>query len=104
MTSPEIYWHAFRGRESRQGLDLAGFHWDSGPEIGGNYWSDFKSTGNPGNVPRQIPGKGVDPILPESYRVELISDEDHSGLEAVQDGLRLTSELIRPWERCPKLR
>ncbi len=34
--------------------------WDAGPKEGGNYWSDHRVIGNPGNEPRQIPAKGVD--------------------------------------------
>jgi parallel beta-helix repeat protein len=35
-------------------------HWDAGPMLGGNYWSDQAGNSNPGNVHREIPSKGID--------------------------------------------
>lgn len=35
-------------------------YWDAGPKVGGNFWSDHKVKGNPGNSSRQIPSGGVD--------------------------------------------
>lgn len=34
--------------------------WDMGPVIGGNYWSDHRVSGNPGDSPRSVPSRGVD--------------------------------------------
>lgn len=34
--------------------------WDMGPVIGGNYWSDHKVSGNPGDSPKRVPSRGVD--------------------------------------------
>ena len=55
-----IYHNIFVDNGNQNAADNGDNRWDSGPEIGGNYWSDFKATGNPGDVPRQIPSKGVD--------------------------------------------
>jgi len=34
--------------------------WDGGPELGGNYWSDFAVAGTPGSCPKKVPAKGTD--------------------------------------------
>lgn len=34
--------------------------WDMGPLIGGNYWSDHRVSGNPGDSPKTVPSRGMD--------------------------------------------
>jgi parallel beta-helix repeat protein len=55
-----IYHNVFNFNVYQNAADNGDNHWDFGPKIGGNYWSDFKATGNPGDVPRQIPSHGMD--------------------------------------------
>jgi parallel beta-helix repeat protein len=55
-----LYHNIFANNLIQNVADNGKNQWDAGPTIGGNYWSDFAVLGNPGNVPRQIPGKGVD--------------------------------------------
>jgi parallel beta-helix repeat protein len=55
-----LYHNTFANNIFQNAADNGQNLWDAGPAIGGNYWSDFAVQGNPGNVPRQIPGKGMD--------------------------------------------
>ena len=59
-TNNFLYHNIFANNVVQNVADNGKNQWDAGPTIGGNYWSDFAVLGNPGNVPRQIPGKGVD--------------------------------------------
>ena len=56
----DIYHNVFIDNIYQNAADNGNNLWDSGPKVGGNYWSDFKATGNPGDVPRIIPSNGVD--------------------------------------------
>lgn len=55
-----IYHNIFINNIYQNAADNGDNKWDLGPKIGGNYWSDFKATGNPGDVPRIIPSNGMD--------------------------------------------
>jgi parallel beta-helix repeat protein len=55
-----IYHNVFIDNVYQNAADNGDNLWDSGPKVGGNYWSDFKATGNPGDVSRIIPSNGVD--------------------------------------------
>jgi len=55
-----LYNNVFADNEMQNALDNGENLWDSGPRIGGNYWSDHKVAGNPSTSPRQIPSNGVD--------------------------------------------
>jgi parallel beta-helix repeat protein len=59
-TNNLLYHNIFANNVVQNVADNGNNHWDAGPKIGGNYWSDFAVFGNPGNVSRQIPGNGVD--------------------------------------------
>jgi parallel beta-helix repeat protein len=59
-TNNLLYHNIFVNNVVQNVADNGKNQWDAGPTIGGNYWSDFTVLGNPGNVPRQVPGKGVD--------------------------------------------
>ena len=55
-----LYHNIFAKNGFQNAADNGQNRWDAGPGIGGNYWSDHEVLGNPGDVPRQIPGGGVD--------------------------------------------
>jgi parallel beta-helix repeat protein len=55
-----LYHNIFIDNWYQNALDNGGNQWDAGSKVGGNYWSDHKVNGNPGDIPRQIPTKGVD--------------------------------------------
>jgi parallel beta-helix repeat protein len=55
-----LYHNVFAGNGFQNAQDNGYDQWDGGPEVGGNYWNDFKVVGNPSASPRQIPSKGVD--------------------------------------------
>jgi parallel beta-helix repeat protein len=55
-----IYHNIFEENGLQNALDNGDNSWDLGPELGGNYWSDHKVQGNPGDAPVQIMSKGVD--------------------------------------------
>lgn len=55
-----FYHNTFINNGMQNAVDNGENQWDGGPIAGGNYWSDHKVEGNPGNVPRQIQTKGVD--------------------------------------------
>jgi parallel beta-helix repeat protein len=55
-----LYHNVFVENGFQNAVDNGENHWDAGPEIGGNFWSDHRVKGNPGNTPREIPSKGVD--------------------------------------------
>jgi parallel beta-helix repeat protein len=55
-----LYHNVFAENGLQNAQDNGDDQWDSGPEAGGNYWSDHKVAGNPSTSPRQIPSKGVD--------------------------------------------
>ncbi len=59
-TASFLYHNIFRDNGIQNAADNGANRWDAGPAQGGNYWSDHKVSGNPSNVPRQIPSKGVD--------------------------------------------
>ena len=59
-TNNLLYHNIFANNAVQNVADNGKNQWDAGPTIGGNFWSDFAVLGNPGNLPRQIPGKGVD--------------------------------------------
>jgi len=41
-------------------VDNGANEWDGGAEVGGNFWSDHPTVGNPGSDPRRVPSKGTD--------------------------------------------
>ncbi|MHB8120187.1 MAG: right-handed parallel beta-helix repeat-containing protein [Methanothrix sp.] len=55
-----LYHNIFAKNGFQNAADNGQNQWDGGPSAGGNYWSDHQVLGNPGDVPRQIPGGGVD--------------------------------------------
>jgi parallel beta-helix repeat protein len=55
-----LYHNAFVENGFQNAVDNGVNHWDAGPKIGGNFWSDHQVEGNPGNNPREIPSKGLD--------------------------------------------
>lgn len=55
-----LYHNIFANNAVQNAVDNGQNQWDAGSIIGGNYWSDFAARGNPGNVSRIIPSKGVD--------------------------------------------
>lgn len=58
-----IYHNSFIDNGSMFGqnaVDNGSNLWDMGPVIGGNYWSDHKVSGNPGDSPKSVPSRGVD--------------------------------------------
>jgi parallel beta-helix repeat protein len=59
-TNNLLYHNIFANNVVQNVADNGKNQWDAGPTIGGNFWSDFAVLGNPGNLQRQIPGKGVD--------------------------------------------
>jgi parallel beta-helix repeat protein len=59
-TTNFLYHNIFMDNGIQNAADNGDNQWDAGPKEGGNYWSDHRVTGNPGNEPRQIPAKGVD--------------------------------------------
>ncbi|NMB85438.1 MAG: hypothetical protein GYA29_04215 [Methanothrix sp.] len=59
-TANFLYHNLFLDNAAQDAVDNNQNQWDAGPNDGGNYWSDHKVVGNPGDVPMQIPTKGVD--------------------------------------------
>lgn len=59
-TNNFLYHNIFEHNRIQNAADNGQNRWDDGPISGGNYWSDHKVSGNPGNVPRPIPGGGQD--------------------------------------------
>jgi parallel beta-helix repeat protein len=55
-----LYHNEFVENGLQNAVDNGANHWDAGPKMGGNFWSDHQVKGNPGNTPREIPSKGVD--------------------------------------------
>lgn len=55
-----LYHNVFANNGIQNAADNGQNQWDSGPNAGGNYWSDHPVYGNPANQPRQIAGGGVD--------------------------------------------
>jgi hypothetical protein len=55
-----LYHNILADNRIQNAADNGQNHWDNGPSSGGNYWDDHKVSGNPSNVPRQIPGDGQD--------------------------------------------
>ncbi|MCX6673215.1 MAG: right-handed parallel beta-helix repeat-containing protein [Methanothrix sp.] len=55
-----LYHNIFAKNGIQNAADNGQNQWDAGPIAGGNFWSDHEVLGNPGDVPRQIPGGGVD--------------------------------------------
>lgn len=55
-----LYHNEFVENGFQNAVDNGANHWDAGPKIGGNFWSDHQVKGNPGNNPREIPSKGLD--------------------------------------------
>ena len=55
-----LYHNIFLKNGFQNAADNGQNQWDGGPGAGGNFWSDHEVLGNPGDVPRQIPGGGVD--------------------------------------------
>jgi parallel beta-helix repeat protein len=55
-----LYHNILTDNRIQNAADNGQNHWDNGPSSGGNYWDDQKVSGNPSNVPRQIPGDGQD--------------------------------------------
>lgn len=55
-----LYHNVFVDNGIQNAADNGKNIWDAGPEIGGNFWSDHKVRGNPGNSSRQIPSNGID--------------------------------------------
>jgi parallel beta-helix repeat protein len=55
-----LYHNVFEKNGIQNAADNGQNQWDGGPRAGGNYWSDHSVYGNPADVPRQIPGGGVD--------------------------------------------
>jgi len=59
-TANFLYHNLFLDNAVHNAVDNNQNQWDAGPNDGGNYWSDHRVEGNPGDVPIQIPSKGVD--------------------------------------------
>ena len=55
-----LYHNIIRDNIIQNAADNGNNHWDAGAEAGGNYWSDHEVVGDPGSVPRPIPGQGQD--------------------------------------------
>jgi parallel beta-helix repeat protein len=55
-----IYHNTLRNNSYDNALDNGKNHWDAGPKVGGNYWSDHDVSGNPGRDPRKIMTSGQD--------------------------------------------
>lgn len=55
-----LYHNEFVENGLQNAVDNGANHWDAGPKVGGNFWSDHQVSGNPGNNPREIPSKGLD--------------------------------------------
>jgi parallel beta-helix repeat protein len=55
-----LYHNIFAKNGIQNAADNGQNLWDGGPSVGGNYWSDHSVFGNPADVPRPIPGGGVD--------------------------------------------
>ncbi len=55
-----LYHNIIRDNLIQNAADNGDNHWDAGAEEGGNYWSDHAVVGDPGSVPRAIPGRGQD--------------------------------------------
>jgi parallel beta-helix repeat protein len=55
-----LYHNVFVDNGIQNAADNGQNQWDGGPKVGGNYWSDHPVYGNPADMPRQIPGGGVD--------------------------------------------
>lgn len=55
-----LYHNIIRDNLIQNAADNGNNHWDAGAQAGGNYWSDHAVTGDPGSVPRPIPGRGQD--------------------------------------------
>ncbi len=55
-----LYHNIIRDNLIQNAADNGNNHWDAGAEVGGNYWSDHAVVGDPGSVPRPIPGRGQD--------------------------------------------
>jgi parallel beta-helix repeat protein len=55
-----LYHNVFTDNGIQNAADNGQNQWDGGPKVGGNYWSDHQVYGNPADMPRQIPGGGVD--------------------------------------------
>jgi parallel beta-helix repeat protein len=55
-----LYHNIFAKNGIQNAADNGQNQWDGGASAGGNYWSDHPVIGNPADVPRQIPGGGVD--------------------------------------------
>jgi len=55
-----LYHNIIRDNLIQNAADNGQNHWDAGAEVGGNYWSDHAVVGDPGSIPRPIPGRGQD--------------------------------------------
>ena len=55
-----LYHNLFAKNSIQNAADNGQNKWDAGPAAGGNFWSDHEVLGNPADVPRNIPGGGVD--------------------------------------------
>ncbi len=55
-----LYHNIFMDNGIQNAADNGDNRWDAGAREGGNYWSDHRVMGNPGNVTKKIPAKGVD--------------------------------------------
>jgi parallel beta-helix repeat protein len=55
-----LYHNIIQDNLIQNAADNGNNHWDAGAELGGNYWSDHAVAGDPGDVPRLIPGRGRD--------------------------------------------
>ena len=55
-----LYHNVFANNGIQNAADNGQNQWDGGPKTGGNYWSDHPVNDNPADIPRQIPGGGVD--------------------------------------------
>lgn len=59
-TDNSLYHNIIRDNLIQNAADNGQNRWDAGADIGGNYWSDHAVVGDPGSVPRSIPGSGLD--------------------------------------------
>ncbi|HNX40500.1 MAG TPA: NosD domain-containing protein, partial [Methanothrix sp.] len=55
-----IYHNVFANNGLQNAADNGDNRWDGGSDMGGNYWSDFAASANPGVEPRPIAGGGRD--------------------------------------------
>lgn len=55
-----IYHNVFANNGLQNAADNGDNRWDGGSDMGGNYWSDFAASANPGVEPRPIVGGGSD--------------------------------------------